>query len=185
MFTIFEDALGLPLRATVTEAPPAEAQAKAAGRDEARAARDWAAADASAPSCRPKAGLSRTDPTGPHFAGERLRDGTPPSAGTAMRWTADLQPRWNVGNNPNGGYLLAIAVRAMLRGGRPAGSRDASTAHYLSPPADGPGQYPDPDRQAGPDLRHRHGGGGPGRAGAGAGPRRLRRPVRSNTGRPG
>ncbi len=52
-------------------------------------------------------------------------------------WTADLQPRWNVGNNPNGGYLLAIAVRAM---GEESGRPDpvTVTAHYLSPPADGP-----------------------------------------------
>jgi acyl-CoA thioesterase len=52
-------------------------------------------------------------------------------------WTADLQPRWNVGNNPNGGYLLAIAVRAMQGGGGPADPVTV-TAHYLSPPADGP-----------------------------------------------
>src|ERR1700733_8127141 len=52
-------------------------------------------------------------------------------------WTADLQPRWNVGNNPNGGYLLAIAVRAMREeAGRP--DPVTVTAHYLSPPADGP-----------------------------------------------
>ena len=51
-------------------------------------------------------------------------------------WTADLQPRWNVGNNPNGGYLLAIAVRAMQgEAGRP--DPVTVTAHYLSPPAEG------------------------------------------------
>jgi acyl-CoA thioesterase len=52
-------------------------------------------------------------------------------------WAADLQPRWNVGNNPNGGYLLAIAVRAMREeAGRP--DPVTVTAHYLSPPGDGP-----------------------------------------------
>ena len=52
-------------------------------------------------------------------------------------WTADLQPRWNVGNNPNGGYLLAIAVRALQEAtGRP--DPITVTAHYLSPPSDGP-----------------------------------------------
>jgi acyl-CoA thioesterase len=52
-------------------------------------------------------------------------------------WTADLQPRWNVGENPNGGYLLAIAVRALQEAtGRP--DPVTVTAHYLSPPADGP-----------------------------------------------
>jgi acyl-CoA thioesterase len=60
---------------------------------------------------------------------------------TALRregdiWTADLQPRWNVGNNPNGGYLLALAVRAMLEeAGRP--DPVTVTAHFLSPPGDG------------------------------------------------
>lgn len=63
-------------------------------------------------------------------------------AGTAVRreaggWLAELDPRWNVGNNPNGGYLLAIAVRAMAA---EAGQPDpvTVTAHYLSPP--GPGE---------------------------------------------
>jgi acyl-CoA thioesterase len=52
-------------------------------------------------------------------------------------WSADLQPRWNVGDNPNGGYLLAIAARAMREAtGRP--DPVTLTAHYLSPPADGP-----------------------------------------------
>lgn len=58
-------------------------------------------------------------------------------------WEADLNPGWNVGNNPNGGYLLAVATRAMgaeaeaVRGG---GALDplTVTAHYLSPPAPGP-----------------------------------------------
>jgi cysteinyl-tRNA synthetase len=45
VFSIFEDALGLPLRGELDQVP-AEARALAAARDEARAARDWAAADA-------------------------------------------------------------------------------------------------------------------------------------------
>lgn len=62
-------------------------------------------------------------------------------ADTAVRrsgegWAADLQPRWNIGNNPNGGYLLAIAVRALTaETGRP--DPVTVTAHYLSPPAAG------------------------------------------------
>lgn len=52
-------------------------------------------------------------------------------------WEAHVHPRWNVGNNPNGGYLLAIAVRAMMaEAGRP--DPVTVTAHYLSPPAEGP-----------------------------------------------
>jgi acyl-CoA thioesterase len=51
-------------------------------------------------------------------------------------WAADLAPRWNVGNNPNGGYLLAIALRALTEEtGRP--DPVTVTAHYLSPPAPG------------------------------------------------
>jgi cysteinyl-tRNA synthetase len=44
VFEIFEQALGLPLRDQVDEAPP-DALAKAAERDRARAERDWARAD--------------------------------------------------------------------------------------------------------------------------------------------
>ncbi|MHB1533723.1 MAG: thioesterase family protein [Acidimicrobiales bacterium] len=52
-------------------------------------------------------------------------------------WRADIHPRWNVGDNPNGGYLLAIAVRAMLaEAERP--DPLTVTAHYLSPPVAGP-----------------------------------------------
>ena len=51
-------------------------------------------------------------------------------------WKASLDPGWNVGNNPNGGYLLAVAVRAMLaEAGRP--DPLTVTAHYLSPPTPG------------------------------------------------
>jgi acyl-CoA thioesterase len=55
---------------------------------------------------------------------------------SADGWTAELAPRWNVGNNPNGGYLLAVAVRALIEEtGRP--DPVTVTAHYLSPPAPG------------------------------------------------
>lgn len=51
-------------------------------------------------------------------------------------WVADLNPRWNVGNNPNGGYLLALALRALVEEtGRP--DPVTVTAHYLSPPVPG------------------------------------------------
>lgn len=55
---------------------------------------------------------------------------------SGSRWVADLNPRWNVGNNPNGGYLLAVALRALCEEtGRP--DPVTVTAHYLSPPAAG------------------------------------------------
>ena len=61
-------------------------------------------------------------------------------------WVAPINPRWNVGNNPNGGYLLAMAVRAMAAeagleslAARAMSStgRVSITAHYLSPPVEG------------------------------------------------
>jgi len=52
-------------------------------------------------------------------------------------WVGHVSPRWAVGANPNGGYLLAIAARAMLAD---SGHPDpwTVTAHYLSPPTEGP-----------------------------------------------
>jgi acyl-CoA thioesterase len=51
-------------------------------------------------------------------------------------WAAELNPAWNVGQNPNGGYLLALAVRALQEEtGRP--DPVTVTAHYLSPPGAG------------------------------------------------
>ncbi|HET9690369.1 MAG TPA: thioesterase family protein [Acidimicrobiales bacterium] len=52
-------------------------------------------------------------------------------------WTGEVNPRWNIGANPNGGYLLAMVVRAMRE---LAGKPDplSMTAHYLSPPTAGP-----------------------------------------------
>jgi acyl-CoA thioesterase len=58
--------------------------------------------------------------------------------GTAVRatsdgWVGDIDPGWNIGRNPNGGYTLAIAARAMLEAsGRP--DPLTVTAHYVAPP---------------------------------------------------
>lgn len=52
-------------------------------------------------------------------------------------WSVTIHPRWNVGTAPNGGYLLAMAARAMLA----AAARPdplSVTAHYISPPEAGP-----------------------------------------------
>jgi hypothetical protein len=63
-------------------------------------------------------------------------------AATAVRRRADgvydatVEPGWDIGGNANGGYLIAIAARAMAEAvGRPPLSL---TAHYLSPGRDGP-----------------------------------------------
>lgn len=53
------------------------------------------------------------------------------TAGRA-RWTAEVAEGWDIVGNANGGYLLAIAARAMsLAAGRP--DPVTVTGHYLSP----------------------------------------------------
>lgn len=55
----------------------------------------------------------------------------------AGRWSATLHDRWNIGANPNGRYLLAVAVRAMSEAvERPQAM--SVTAHYLAPTNVGP-----------------------------------------------
>ncbi|MFW6066850.1 MAG: thioesterase family protein [Myxococcota bacterium] len=50
----------------------------------------------------------------------------------AGRWAGEVQPGWDIAGNANGGYLLAIAARAMAAEvGRP--DPVSITAHYLAP----------------------------------------------------
>lgn len=58
---------------------------------------------------------------------ERTGDGT---------WSALVGERWSIGDNPNGGYLVAIALRAM-RGLGPHPDPLSLTAHFLRPGAPG------------------------------------------------
>jgi acyl-CoA thioesterase len=52
-------------------------------------------------------------------------------------YAADIRPGWDIGGNANGGYLLAIAARAMAdTAGRP--DPITLTAHYLAPGKVGP-----------------------------------------------
>jgi acyl-CoA thioesterase len=54
-------------------------------------------------------------------------------------WSAAIQPGWDIAGNANGGYLLAIAARALVAAtGRP--DPITATAHYLSPGQAGPVQ---------------------------------------------
>jgi acyl-coenzyme A thioesterase PaaI-like protein len=56
--------------------------------------------------------------------------------GDPVRFEAAVRPGWDIGGNANGGYLLAIAGRAMSAAvGRPPLSL---TAHYLRPAPAGP-----------------------------------------------
>jgi hypothetical protein len=57
--------------------------------------------------------------------------------GTTRRWAADVPSGWDIAGNANGGYLLAIAARAMVgQLGRP--DPVSVTGHYLSPGQVGP-----------------------------------------------
>ncbi len=65
------------------------------------------------------------------------------SAATQVRskgngaYTAEVQPGWDIAGNANGGYLLAIAARALLHAtARP--DPVTITAHYLAPGKPGP-----------------------------------------------
>lgn len=53
------------------------------------------------------------------------------------RYAAELTPNWNIGDRPNGGYLLAVAARAM---GAASTRPDplSLTGHFLSSPLPGP-----------------------------------------------
>lgn len=52
-------------------------------------------------------------------------------------WRATIEPGWDIASNANGGYLIAIAARAMAEAtGRP--DPVTVTAHFLSPGKPGP-----------------------------------------------
>ncbi|HEX2102348.1 MAG TPA: thioesterase family protein [Solirubrobacteraceae bacterium] len=54
-------------------------------------------------------------------------------------WGGVCDPGWWAGRGPNGGYLAAIVLRAMIAElCDPAREPRALTCHYLRPPADGP-----------------------------------------------
>jgi acyl-CoA thioesterase len=53
------------------------------------------------------------------------------------RFAGEVTPRWNVGSVPNGGYLLSLALRAVVEG-FPGRDPISATAHYLRPAAPGP-----------------------------------------------
>jgi len=64
------------------------------------------------------------------------RSGDRPTAGDTVRYEAEVHPGWDIGGNANGGYLMAIAGRAMADAmGRPPVTL---TAHYLRPAPSGP-----------------------------------------------
>lgn len=61
----------------------------------------------------------------------------PATAASPTRYIAEIASGWSINGNANGGYLLALAGRAMVRHtGRP--DPVSITAHYVSPGKDGP-----------------------------------------------
>lgn len=57
----------------------------------------------------------------------------PDGAGSAAAFSAQVHPAWNIGANPNGGYLLALAAQA-IRQRTPAQPDPLSiTVHFLRP----------------------------------------------------
>ncbi len=67
----------------------------------------------------------------------RFAHDTAVTGGDGGRWQAEIRPGWDIGGNANGGYLLAMAARAMAA---TAGRPDAVTvtAHFLTPGKVGP-----------------------------------------------
>lgn len=49
------------------------------------------------------------------------------------RWQGTVTPAWNIGSNPNGGYLLALAATALQQATPGQGDPLSITAHYLRP----------------------------------------------------
>jgi acyl-CoA thioesterase len=68
----------------------------------------------------------------------------PPATGRGPgTWTGTMSPTYNIGDKPNGGYMLAVAVNAMTQGlSGPGGSGHphpfSVNAHYLRPGESGP-----------------------------------------------
>jgi len=58
---------------------------------------------------------------------------TTPSRVSDDHWQLNLAPEWNIGENPNGGYLLACLLRAMAAKAPDTPDPIAISTHYLRP----------------------------------------------------
>lgn len=58
--------------------------------------------------------------------------------GSTSTWAAHLTDAWSIGQNPNGGYVLAAAVRAMSEALPRHPDPFTVTSHYLRPAQPGP-----------------------------------------------
>ena len=57
----------------------------------------------------------------------------PDTAGATTCFDGQVQPAWNIGNNPNGGYLLALAAQALRQCTPQQPDPLSITVHYLRP----------------------------------------------------
>jgi acyl-coenzyme A thioesterase PaaI-like protein len=74
--------------------------------------------------------LARCPLAGPFAAATAVEPAIEPAA--AGEWAASIDAGWEIAGNANGGYLLAMATRALAAAaGRP--DPVTVTAHYLSP----------------------------------------------------
>lgn len=81
-----------------------------------------------------EAGTASDLRTGPRWEFDAASAVEPTGPG---RWRVGIADGWDIGGKPNGGYLLAVVVRALVAGtARP--DPLAVTAHYLAPAAPGP-----------------------------------------------
>jgi acyl-CoA thioesterase len=75
------------------------------------------------------------DPQREESDGAFVRETNVRPAGTG-RFDVDISPAWNIGENPNGGYVLASVVRAMAEAGGHVTPLSV-TGHFLRPAAGG------------------------------------------------
>lgn len=81
-----------------------------------------------------------SDTTTPQFRFDTDTAVTPPPGGPGPgAWTGHITPNFDIGDKPNGGYLLSTAIRAMA-GAMPESTPHpfSVTAHYLRPGEPGP-----------------------------------------------
>ena len=72
---------------------------------------------------------TQVTPLGP----EPLGDAATTAARPTARFTGQVHPAWNIGANPNGGYLLALAAQALRQAAPGQPDPLSITAHYLRP----------------------------------------------------
>jgi acyl-CoA thioesterase len=77
-------------------------------------------------------------PTAPAATATAFDTATGIAADGPGAWRATIDPAWSAGRGPNGGYLAAIVLRAMVAElADPAREPRSLTCHYLRPPRDG------------------------------------------------